>query len=368
VSVHAFSLFLLRFLVFTINGGYFTDIARKMVRASLRKMVNGLTAWMRRHLLLSTVLGIFLAYAVYEVVTTFAVVCRDAYVATDIVVVAPEVSGPMLSLEVSNDQVVQTGALLFTIDPKPFQIELNRQKANLQLAQANLMEARDRLGLTQSDIKAKQATLDEASKNQERGLELQKNNVLSQEAVDNLQRSFQLASAALNQSRAAQVVAEQAITVQADVVKQVETEVARAEYELSRTKIRSPVNGRVAPFQLRPGSFLEAGKSVLAIVTADNWRVVANLTERHLSGLAVGQRVWFMIGSDPWRVHAGRVRSIAPGISRSATAVNVLPYVEPTTEWIRLPRRFPVEIDIGDLPKNKRLFTGANATVWWIGR
>jgi multidrug efflux system membrane fusion protein len=62
----------------------------------------------------------------------------------------------------------------------------------------------------------------------------------------------------------------------------------------------------------------------------------------------------------------GRIRSIAPGVSRSADLVNVLPYVEPRTDWIRLPRRFPVEIYLSDLPAKKDLFLGSNATVWWI--
>src|SRR5258708_20166143 len=93
---------------------------------------------MKQHLLVSTVFAIFLVYFLYEVVTSYVVVCRDAYVTADIVVIAPEVSGPMLERGVSNDQQVKAGAPLFTIDPKPFQILLTNQKAALELAEANL--------------------------------------------------------------------------------------------------------------------------------------------------------------------------------------------------------------------------------------
>ena len=62
-----------------------------------------LAAWMKQHLLVSTVFAIFLVYFLYEVVTSYVVVCRDAYVTADIVVIAPEVSGPMLERAVSND-------------------------------------------------------------------------------------------------------------------------------------------------------------------------------------------------------------------------------------------------------------------------
>lgn len=59
------------------------------------------------------------------------VICRDAYVTADIVAVSPEVSGPMLRLAVTDNQSVAAGDLLFTIDPRPYQIELDREKAAL---------------------------------------------------------------------------------------------------------------------------------------------------------------------------------------------------------------------------------------------
>jgi membrane fusion protein, multidrug efflux system len=326
----------------------------------------GLIGWLKRHPLIGTALGLLLVYLAYEFCTTFLIVCRDAYVTADIVTVAPQVSGPMLRLAVTDNQSVESGDPLFTIDPRPFQIELDREKAALGLAQANLGGAKDRLALAQSNIDAKQATSDDATINRDRGLQLRKENVVSQETVDNLERSFKVAQAELAQARAAKVVAEQDVAVQNAEIQGVETAVAKAEWELSKTEIKSPASGRVAPFLIRPGTFLEVGKPVLAIVTADNWRIMANLPERHLSGLHIGQSVWVSMGSDPWRVYTGHVRSIAPGVARSANSVNVLPYVEPTTEWIRLPRRFPVEIDLNDLPDKKDLFLGSNATVWWI--
>jgi multidrug resistance efflux pump len=91
----------------------------------------------------------------YEVVTTCVVVCRDAYVTADIVFIAPEVSGPMPARQVSDDQQVSKGTLLFSIDPQPFQIELDSRNAALNLAKANLTRAQDRLALTGSDIEAK---------------------------------------------------------------------------------------------------------------------------------------------------------------------------------------------------------------------
>ncbi|HYZ74429.1 MAG TPA: hypothetical protein VE641_15235 [Chthoniobacterales bacterium] len=68
-----------------------------------------MTAWLKRHLLIGTALGLFLVYVVYEFCTTFLVICWDAYVTADIVTVASQVSGPMLRLTVTDNQSTLPG-------------------------------------------------------------------------------------------------------------------------------------------------------------------------------------------------------------------------------------------------------------------
>jgi membrane fusion protein, multidrug efflux system len=130
-----------------------------------------------------------------------------------------------------------------------------------------------------------------------------------------------------------------------------EAAVARAQYDLDRTVLVAPVSGRIAPLLVQAGDYLNSGHPIIAIVSDQNWRLVVNLPERILHGLKVGQPVWCYIGSDPWKIHRGEVRSIAPGVARSVNAAGILPYVDLNTDWIRLARRFPVEIDLGDLPQ-----------------
>ena len=119
----------------------------------------------------------------------------------------------------------------------------------------------------------------------------------------------------------------------------------------------------MAPFQLRPGDYVKTGEVVLAVVSDQDWHVVANLKDKHLAGLSPGQPVWLTIASDPGRIHRGQVESIAPGIARGPQRPGALPYIEPHTDWIRLSRRFPVRINLGSLPQQRTLFHGADARV-----
>jgi multidrug resistance efflux pump len=129
-------------------------------------------SWVRQHILLTLIGTLLAAYILFWIFTQFFVFCRDAYVKTDVVQVAPEVSGPILKLEVGDNDRVAANAVLFQIDPEPFQIALHTQQAALALAKADLEKAQRQVGLAESQLAAREATLSDAQKTMERIAEL----------------------------------------------------------------------------------------------------------------------------------------------------------------------------------------------------
>src|SRR5215472_1748168 len=69
-------------------------------------------SWVRQHILVALVGTLVAIYALFWGFTQFLVFCRDAYV-IDVVEVAPEVSGPILKLEVGDNDRVLADAVLF---------------------------------------------------------------------------------------------------------------------------------------------------------------------------------------------------------------------------------------------------------------
>jgi membrane fusion protein, multidrug efflux system len=57
------------------------------------------------------------------------------------------------------------------------------------------------------------------------------------------------------------------------------------------------------------------------------------------------------------------VQGVARGISRNPVPNRLLPYVAPTTDWIRLQRRFPVTLTLVDPSPDLVLYMGADARV-----
>jgi multidrug efflux system membrane fusion protein len=329
-------------------------------------MASRIINWFKNHVVVGTLLTLLVLYMAYEFLSGIFVYSRDAYITTDVIAVAPQVSGPLTILTVKDNEAVQKGEALIKINPEPFQLDLDRLQAGLELARATAEKAKEEVAVALDRIASQQAQLDDAKIAFERATELRKEGNIAQQVFDDARRTYDVATARLEAARTSQAAAVQEVSVQLASINGATAAVARAKYDLDRTVIVAPVAGHVAPLIVRPGDYLTAGRPAVAIVSDENWRLVVNLPERHLKGLKVGQKVYCYVGSDPWRIHTAKIRSIAPGVARSLDASQVLPFVNLNTDWIRLPRRFPVEIDLGDLPKKQRLFVGSDANVFYV--
>lgn len=317
----------------------------------------------RRHFFLVTALVLIGLFLVNQVSRRFIAYSSDAYMEADIVTFAPAVAGLMSALHVADNDAVKSGDVLFVIDPTPYKDAVDLAEANLDLANSNVKATRDLLAKYQAELKSAAADLDDAQTTKERISALSQRGVSSQQALDDQEMRVTQAEAARDVAEAAVTVGEDDVVKAQNAVSVAEAALASARYNLAQTTVRATKDGHVAPFSARVGDYVEVGRPVLTVVTDDNWRIVVNLLEQHLAHTRVGDRVYFMLSSQPWRIYPGTVRSLARGIARAPGPVATLPYVAPTTNWIRLSRRFPVEIDVGDLPKELPLYKGADARV-----
>ena len=66
-------------------------------------------------------------------------------VAREVVSIQPQVSGRITQIHFVDGADVKVGQLLFTVDPRPYQAQLNQAEANLAQAEANLSLAKSQL-------------------------------------------------------------------------------------------------------------------------------------------------------------------------------------------------------------------------------
>ncbi|SHO63580.1 membrane fusion protein, multidrug efflux system [Pseudoxanthobacter soli DSM 19599] len=320
-------------------------------------------AFLRDHLSLAVISGAVVLFVLYYVVTSFVLYTWDGFVLSNVVGVAPQVEGRIVSIEARRNQPVKAGDLLAIIDPQPFQIAVDKAVANVEYAKANVADAEEQVSVADADIVGAKAKQADAQLIKERIAAIVGSGSVSEQDLNNAERDLDTANAAVASAIATAEAARRTVTVRQSSVKVAEAELALAKYNLSQTRVVAPAAGVVAPFLARAGDFLKVGDPLLAIVTDTGWRVVANVEEQYVHSILPGQKVYIRLASDPWRIHTGTVRSLSRGVSRAKESANVMPYVSLDTNWVRLQQRFPMEVDLGDLPQRLNLFTGADASI-----
>jgi multidrug efflux system membrane fusion protein len=306
---------------------------------------------------------VVLLFCLYELSVRIFAYTADAYVMSDVVVISSEVDGPISRLAVQNNQAVSAGDILFEIDKTPYELKLQQAQAMLDQANADRDLAKDEVAEAQANITSAQAVQTDAQAALSRIKTLSTDGYSTEANLDAATRNAATAGAAVLTAQAQLGVATRRVAVSGSLIVSAQAALARAQYDLSKCTVASPEAGRIAPFTVRQGDYLRPGTQVLAIVTERRRRIVANMAERHLARIRVGQRAFITLGSDPWQLHSAHVSGIAVGIARSPAEPQVVPYVEPTTDWVRLPRRFPIELTLDDWPPDLGLFNGADARV-----
>jgi multidrug resistance efflux pump len=231
---------------------------------------------------------------------------RDSQVRANIVGIAPRVSGPIIHVAVHDNQQIKVGDLLFEIDPTDFNSQLNIASGQVLNSEANL--------------KQRQQDLDRLA-------ELYKNRVVAQQDFQNAQDNFAAAQAQLVSAKA-------------------NLELARL--NLSYTKVFAPVYGYVTNMNTSEGTYVTAGKQLMALVDGSSFWIAAYFKETQLPQIQIGQKanIAIMGYNTPFQ---GVVRSIGWGIyvqdGSGSDATGLLPSISQTVDWVRLPQRFPVRIE-----------------------
>jgi multidrug resistance efflux pump len=248
---------------------------------------------------------------------------RDGQVMARVVQVAPRVAGPVLAVQVSDNQGVRQGDPLFTLDPAPFEQALKQ-------AQADLVQCQAQAAAAAADV--------------ERATALLKRKGLAQQDYD--------LKLAIKQAQDAAVAA-------------AAMQVATARLKLGYTQVRAPVNGYVTNLQLAQGAFAAVGVPLVALVDTDSFWIAAYFKETDLPHIRIGDPAAVRLLSDPDRTLTGQVESIAFGIAqRNQTAsLGSLAEVSPTFDWIRLAQRIPVRIHLTAPPDEVPLRLGLTASV-----
>ena len=309
-------------------------------------------------LILGGILGVFL---LYELVTSFIYYTDDAYVRSDVISVAPEITGPVIAVHVIDNQNVKRGDPLITIDPLPFQLAVNEQSGAVREATAQIGADRDAVKIAEESVAAAEffRGLCDEDKGALRDARRAQLRLAPERRRGDRPRKARLGGLRAGQSHRGRAESDDhrasgRACEGAGVARHRRmAAVAHAD--------RRAGDGGDHHLTVRVGDMATESVPIIGIVDASAFRIIANYKQSYLGYLQTGKTAWVWLDAHPWRLHRARIEGVARGISREQGAVKLLPYVEPTTDWVRLQRRFPVTIVLVDPPPDLTLYMGADA-------
>lgn len=237
---------------------------------------------------------------------------RDAQVRANVVGVAPRVSGPVIQVAVRDNQEVKKGDLLFEIDPANYQAQLN---------------------FSAGQVLNDEATLKQRQQELDRQTDLYRKHVTAEQDFQNAQDSFAAAQAQLTSAKA---------------------NLQLAKLNLGYTKVFAPVDGYVTNMNTSEGTYVTAGSQLMALVDTGSFWIAAYFKETQLPHIELGQKAKIALMGYETQPFQGVVRSVGWGIyvqdGSGNDSTGLLPSISQTVDWVRLPQRFPVRIQVSGHP------------------
>jgi len=213
------------------------------------------------------------------------------------------VDGYIAKIHVDRGDYVKADQLLVEVDHTDYVHAVNRAKANLAAARANVV--------------SQEATIHNAKLNLDRMRSLIKDQYVAQQDVDNAQAAYEVAVAQVDSLRAQ--------------VHQMEVALQQAETNLTYSYIRAPFAGSISIRNLDAGAFVSGStgststlsRGILVLQDITTVRVLVDVVEKDVPLVKIGQPAELRADAYPGRVFTGRVTSVVQALNPSTRTMTV---------------------------------------------
>jgi RND family efflux transporter MFP subunit len=232
----------------------------------------------------------------------------------------PQVSGQLTQVQVQLGDQVQAGQPLFRIDTARQEAVMASRKTAIQVAEANVDNARRNLSAAQAARAALEAELEFSRSQQQRNLELQAEGVISREALDESNRDLRRAEADVA-SQEEQIRALEAAVIQAERdLEQAQAVAQEQEVELRYYQVTAPLAGRVGEVLVKEGDYVTPSTVLTTVVQDQILEVEMNVPLEASERLRLGTPVQ-LLGPDGSVLLTSQVSFIAPEVNQATQAV-----------------------------------------------
>jgi membrane fusion protein, multidrug efflux system len=313
---------------------------------------------------------------------------EDAEVFANFIGIAPQVEGPLIRLNVRDNQFVKKGELLYEIDERPYQYALETAISEQGTLEGQISDERRRIAALVSAVSVSEANIHSAEADvvsSERAVNRQRaewtyasdnlhriepllakqfvtvdqvdrartSETAESEALRQAESQLQLAKAGLNSALAQHEQSQHAVTTLEPLVNQrgvKEAAVKNARYNLDNCRVYAPFDAGVTNLTISEGAYAHVGQQMFTLIDARTWWAIGNFREGQLKRISPGMRADVYVLSKSNIRFTGVVDSIAFGVTPDPDVIGRLqpglPDVQRTLNWVHLASRYPVRVRV----------------------
>ncbi len=364
----------------------------------------------RKGIAIVVVVVLVLAAAGFWWQSTYSEDTDDAQINGHLIQISSRIAGQVIQVDVEENQMVKAGQTIAELDPRDFQVAVEKAEAALASAQANaaaaqvnvpittvntgsnlrsagadvngtqagVAQARQQLDAARARVAQAQANFVKAQSDLKRYRPLVEKDVISKQQFDAAVAAADSTRAALADARASeraaadavrvageratqaqamlkyaetgpqQVAAQRARAQQAQAqVEEAQAQLDQAKLNLSYTKIVAPEAGIITRKSVEINQNVSAGQNLLTLVSLKGLWVTANFKETQLRHMAAGQPVEIHVDATGKTYH-GRVTQIG---GATGSVLSLFPPENATGNYVKVVQRVPVRIDFTDLAR-----------------
>ena len=213
--------------------------------------------------------------------------------------VGTQVSGTIKEIYADYNSIVNKGQIIALIDPTTFEAQVEQAQATLMQARAGLQRA--------------QATLADAKRNLDRQKMLWERDLIARSDLDSAQTNYDLVVAGVSEADAN--------------VLQAQASLKKVETDLGYTRIYSPVDGIVVSRDVDAGQTVAASFQTPTLFTIaqdlTKMQIETNVDEADIGNVREGLEVTFTVDAYPNAVFSGRIKQVRIA---SSVVENVVTY------------------------------------------
>jgi membrane fusion protein (multidrug efflux system) len=206
----------------------------------------------------------------------------DGFVNADI---KAQVSGYLTQQAYTEGSFVRAGQLLFQIDPRPFQADLDQAEARLSQSEGQLEQARAQLTQAEAQVAVAVANQRRTQLDEERYTPLAKEQAITQQDLDNATQNNMAAKAQLQAAKAQVETSKAQITTATAAVQSAKAQVETSRINLGFTRLISPIDGIPGIAQQQVGALVSpASPPVTTVSTVDPIKSYITVSEQEYLG------------------------------------------------------------------------------------